>query len=145
MKMAPSAAIPLSLSFLFLFLHLADSQPFSPVDPQDPNSEIKCGSCPCSNPCVKQFPPPPPPPPPPNCKPALPPPPPPPRFIYTALSPPPPPRFIYTTGVPGNLYQIDANNRWYYFSGTTRNRPATAVLVVALGCGALNLMAFGKW
>lgn len=149
--MPSSAAILLSFSFLSLLLLLAHSQTSSPIsiDPQNPDAEIKCGSCPCSNPCIQQLspPPPPPPPPPPSpCTPTVSSRPPPPRFIYTMSSPaPPPPRFTYTTGVPGNLYEIDANNSWYYFSGTTGTRPGMAAVVVALGCGALHLMGFSKW
>lgn len=63
---------------------------------------IKCGSCPCVNPCA----PPPPPPPPKNCNPSP--------------LPPPPPRFIYVTGIPG-VYQTDQNGWDYYFSGGGRN------------------------
>ncbi|KAB1997998.1 hypothetical protein ERO13_D12G055500v2 [Gossypium hirsutum] len=77
------------------------------VVPQAPTTEIKCGACPCVNPCGQQ---------------SL-PPPPPPRFTYcnTLPSPPPPPRFYYVTGVPGQLYGVDPDDRWRYFSNGGRN------------------------
>lgn len=122
-----------SLLLLFILLTDADTSPLVSVGLENPDVEIKCGSCPCSKPCIQR---PPPPPPPPYCNPALSPPPPPPRFIYTTGVPghlsPPPPRFIYTTGVPDNVYQTDVNSQWYYFSGGTSPKPAvTAALVVA--------------
>ncbi|KAJ7960114.1 putative Nutrient reservoir [Quillaja saponaria] len=94
--------------------------------PQPKDTEIKCGSCPCVNPCDQQSPPPPPPP--------LISPPPPPAMPpknpasqnYNPL-PPPPPRFIYVTGVPGY-----GNNWEYYYGSATRDR-------------AMNLLGFACW
>lgn len=69
---------------------------------------IKCGSCPCVNPCSQSQPPPPPPPPKVQCSPAA------------ANHPPPPPRFVYVTSVPEQPWQaniIPNNNNWQYFYG----------------------------
>lgn len=82
----------------------------------DDHAGIKCGSCPCVNPCAQeqQLSPPPPPPSPP-------PPPPPPKNCNPSPLTPPPPRFIYVTGIPG-VYQTTDQNSWqYYYSGGGRN------------------------
>lgn len=79
------------------------------VVPQAPTTEIKCGACPCVNPCGQQSLPPPPPPPP--------------RFTCCNTLPPtpPPPTFYYVTGVPGQLYGVDPDDSWRYFSNAGRN------------------------
>uniref|UniRef100_A0A2N9J0F7 Uncharacterized protein n=1 Tax=Fagus sylvatica TaxID=28930 RepID=A0A2N9J0F7_FAGSY len=109
-------------------------------DHEEANTELKCGTCPCVNPCEQQQPPPPPPPPPPPL-----PPPPPPQTpknpssqYFTPQAPPPPPRFIYFTGVPGNLYNTDPYNTWVYYSGADRNVIVGSPLLV--GCGVLELI-----
>ncbi|KAL8034400.1 hypothetical protein ABFX02_12G025800 [Erythranthe guttata] len=66
---------------------------------------IKCGECPCVNPCSHQSPPPPPPPE--NRGRYCSPPPPSPVYVAAETIPPPPPRFNYVTGAPGNLYPTD--------------------------------------
>ncbi|CAL1390613.1 unnamed protein product [Linum trigynum] len=138
MKKLAAAAL---FSILFILCHLPDTNAatISSVtekldDQNQPTAEIKCGSCPCVDPC-SQLPPPPspppppppppplpspsppppqlqPPPPPPDCTPLSPPPPspPPPRIVY--VKPPPPPRFVYVTGDP---YDVDL------YSGGERN------------------------
>ncbi|KAL7090218.1 hypothetical protein ACP275_12G026600 [Erythranthe tilingii] len=63
---------------------------------------IKCGECPCANPCSHQSPPPPE-----NPGRYCSPPPPSPVYVAAEITPPPPPRFNYVTGAPGNLYPTD--------------------------------------
>ncbi|XP_041002387.1 probable pathogenesis-related protein ARB_02861 [Juglans microcarpa x Juglans regia] len=108
--------------------------------PQEANAEIKCGTCPCANPCAQQqmpLPPPPPPPAPPKnpstqyCTPLTPP------------LPPPPPRFIYVTGVPGNLYETDPYNTWVYYSGAGQNVIGIMRLLLLVVCGILELIVIG--
>ncbi|XP_012089935.2 leucine-rich repeat extensin-like protein 6 [Jatropha curcas] len=106
------------------------------VPPELNTGEIKCGSCPCVNPCA--LPPPPPTPPPP-------PPPPPPKTIYCPplQLPPPPPRFVYVTAVPGNnLYVIDPyRNNWDYYSNANKQNSLTMLLLLLLtGFGVLNFI-----
>ncbi|KAL5743418.1 hypothetical protein ACOSQ2_026534 [Xanthoceras sorbifolium] len=97
------------------------------VPPPDYNyNGIKCGTCPCVNPCG-QLPPPPPSPPPP------PPPPPPPKTPSCPQQqqlPPPPPRFIYVTGVPGEIYQTEVDN-WGFFSRSAECNVAKKLLLLA--------------
>ncbi|KAJ6766644.1 LEUCINE-RICH REPEAT EXTENSIN-LIKE PROTEIN 2 [Salix purpurea] len=55
--------------------------PDQALDPRELGTGIKCGSCPCVNPCSQLVPPPPPPPP---------------QTLYgTPLAPPPPPQTLY--------------------------------------------------
>ncbi|KAL6286771.1 hypothetical protein ACE6H2_011161 [Prunus campanulata] len=92
---------------------------------QEVDTGIKCGSCPCVNPCEQQqlLPPPPP----------SPPPPPPPKAPTTTTQdctpnnpyvtpnpyvPPPPPRFVYVTGLPGDVYQYQTDA---YYSAAPRH------------------------
>lgn len=106
--------------------------------PQEADTEVKCGSCPCSNPCVQQPPPPPPPPPqPPTPKnpstPYC-----PPEDPFSPLAPPPP-RFSYVTSVPGgNLYNTDPLNTWVFYSSADRNM--IVGLLLLLGFGVLELI-----
>ncbi|KAI3744399.1 hypothetical protein L1987_57479 [Smallanthus sonchifolius] len=97
-----------------------------------PDDQIKCGGCPCNNPCYTTSPPPPPPSPPPpkiptptpvlNC------PPPPTGSGGSGLASP---GYIYITGPPGDLYPVNP-----YFSGSHRNfwaAPPLLVVFVILG------------
>ncbi|KAI4307630.1 hypothetical protein L6164_030798 [Bauhinia variegata] len=135
---------PHKLTIMLLFFILSFSFPIQastsekvdqPVaTPPTGAEEVKCGSCPCANPCVQQLPPPPPPPPPSpslqNCNPPPPPPsPPPPR-------PPPPPRFTYVTGAPGNVYT------WEYYYSAAQNRAVGLLLLAAMALLSIN-MVFG--
>ncbi|MFS8033565.1 hypothetical protein Hanom_Chr17g01571071 [Helianthus anomalus] len=116
-------------SFAFIMIILAtllsikgDNFEETNLVPPLPDSSIKCGSCPCVNPC-EQLPPPPSPPPPPPPLPCPPPPPPPPPLPCPSppppppspppatqccqpvvVKPPPPPRFIYVTSPPSSGY-----------------------------------------
>ncbi|KAF5479979.1 hypothetical protein F2P56_000759 [Juglans regia] len=133
------------LPFLFMSFSLAMSitlpQKLDQTSvPQEANAEIKCGTCPCVNPCAQQqmpLPPPPPPPAPPKnpstqyCTPLAPP------------LPPPPPRFIYVTGVPGNLYETDPYNTWVYYSGAGQNVIGIMRLLLLVVCGVVELIVIG--
>lgn len=92
--------------------------------PVPPDAEMKCGSCPCNNPCG-QSPPPPPPPPPPPKKPPTP----------SLNCPPPPSQYIYISGPPGNLYPVDP-----YFTNTGRSLGVALPLLV--GCALVGLFAY---
>ncbi|XP_050259635.1 anther-specific proline-rich protein APG-like [Quercus robur] len=141
---------PQKLLMMLLFLLTSFSFPTSATVsqkldqtplPQEADTEVKCGSCPCSNPCVQQPPLPPPSPPPPP-----PPPSPTPNNPSTPYCPPlapPPPRFTYVTSVPGgNLYNTDPNypiyNTWVYHSSADRNM--IVELLLLLGFGVLELL-----
>ncbi|KAI3720107.1 hypothetical protein L6452_21017 [Arctium lappa] len=101
------------------------------------DDQLKCGGCPCNNPCYATSSPPPPPPPPPS--------PPPPKMPSPTpglqnCPPPPttgggygqmaPPSYIYITGPPGNLYPVNP-----YFSATAahRNLPLQVVVFGLVG------------
>lgn len=95
---------------------------------------IKCGSCPCVNPCVQQLPPPPPPPPPKT------------QYCSPNVLPPPPPRFVYVTSLPEQPYQanIIPNNNWqYYYSAARRINLELRILLLSVGFCVLQLLAFG--
>lgn len=138
---------PQKLLMMLLFILISFSFPLSATVsqkldqtplPQEADTEVKCGSCPCSNPCVQQPPPPPPPPPqPPTPKnpstPYC-----PPEDPFSPLAPPPP-RFSYVTSVPGgNLYNTDPLNTWVFYSSADRNM--IVGLLLLLGFGVLELI-----
>ncbi|CAK9150640.1 unnamed protein product [Ilex paraguariensis] len=111
-----------------------------PLVPQLADPDIKCGACPCVNPCSQQLPPPPPPPPPSPPPPPPPPPPPSPSTQYcTPRTPPPPPRFIYVTGPPGGLYPTDPFNLAVYAGA---GREVVMGLLPLIGCMLLELFMF---
>nr|GEX62795.1 putative reverse transcriptase domain-containing protein [Tanacetum cinerariifolium] len=119
----------------------------APQSPDDPS--IKCGSCPCINPCDNQLPPPsppPPPPPPPESCPSPPPPPPPlplPPPPPVVLCPPvvvvkpPPPRFIYVTNPPTNVYHPFTLQ---IYSGGRRQYTGVNAWIVVVGYVVLDWM-----
>ncbi|XXG83984.1 hypothetical protein AAC387_Pa10g1610 [Persea americana] len=97
-----------------------------PTVPSPITAEIKCGSCPCGNPCGQQPPPPPPPSPPPPS------PPPPPTIPGIRYCPPPPPSrpYFYFSGPPGYVYTVDPN---YFPSGANRNLEKLMKVLVSFG------------
>uniref|UniRef100_A0A6N2LF86 4Fe-4S ferredoxin-type domain-containing protein n=1 Tax=Salix viminalis TaxID=40686 RepID=A0A6N2LF86_SALVM len=99
--------------------------PDQALDPGELGTGIKCGSCPCVNPCSQLVPPPPPLPPPP--------PPPPPQTLYVTPLAPPPPRFIYVTSVPASLSETDPYDHWKFYSGARQNAVSWLLLLVGLG------------
>nr|XP_043625917.1 pollen-specific leucine-rich repeat extensin-like protein 3 [Erigeron canadensis] len=101
------------------------------------DDQIKCGGCPCNNPCYPTTaspPPPSPPPPSPPPAPKLPTPtpglncPPPPTTTTGGGYAFSPPEYIYTTGPPGNVYPTNP-----YFSGAHRNLWAGPPLLMIFG------------
>ncbi|KAK7300704.1 hypothetical protein RJT34_11552 [Clitoria ternatea] len=137
------------------FSYLVEANTFSSKLDKPIDTEIKCGSCPCGNPCSDEqlAPPPPspsPPPPPPlflpeisapeNCDPLpppSPPPPPPPPPPSRPPPTPPPPRFIYVTGAPALPGDAYAN----YFSAASNRE--VRLLVLAGLIALLITMLFG--
>ncbi|KVI05419.1 mulatexin-like [Cynara cardunculus var. scolymus] len=87
--------------------------------------QIKCGGCPCNNPCNTSPPPPPPSPPPPKK----------PSPTPGLNCPPPPSSYIYINGPPGNLYPINP----YASSADHRVWVAPSLLVVT---GVVGMLAF---
>ncbi|KAL8117907.1 hypothetical protein AgCh_015698 [Apium graveolens] len=103
---------------------------------------IKCGECPCVNPCSYSPPPPPPSPPPPPpptqyCPPNA---PPPPRFIY--FTGPPPPRFVYFAGPPGgDLYPVENHPfNMVVYGGSGRHFVDKGLLLLLICTGAMKLL-----
>ncbi|KAJ4706944.1 putative Nutrient reservoir [Melia azedarach] len=111
-------------------------------EPQIPDTSIKCGTCPCENPCGQLPPPPPcanpcgqlPPPPPPPPPPAT---PPPPETTCCTPQTPPPPRLICVTCEPGELYHPYADD-WGFYSTAERNAAQKWLLLA--GCCLLGLL-----
>ncbi|KAL4586692.1 hypothetical protein LXL04_011334 [Taraxacum kok-saghyz] len=138
-----AVAMLLTFQIIFLINHAVASSPVKGMPNLDdtttvsggsPDDLIKCGGCPCNNPCDFTSPPPPPPP-------QLPPPPPPPKMASPTpgvnnCPPPPtgggyalgPPSYIYITGPPENLYPVNP-----YFSAARRNFWVAPSLLVMLG------------
>lgn len=85
---------------------------------------IKCGECPCVNPCTQQIPPPPPPPSP----------------LYCG-TPPPPPRFVYMTFSPGNLYPTDDPFNLHLYSNAANHSFNVVSAFLLVGLYVFQLMA----
>ncbi|XP_023772503.1 leucine-rich repeat extensin-like protein 6 [Lactuca sativa] len=86
------------------------------------DDQIKCGGCPCNQPCYTAAPPPPPPPKKPSPTPSF--------------NCPPPPSYIYITGPPGNLYPVDP------YSHSSANRRVLVVPPLLVLVGLLGMLAF---
>ncbi|XP_052196113.1 leucine-rich repeat extensin-like protein 1 [Diospyros lotus] len=125
--------ILLTMLILFAGLATVPANAASPVKKIDePNAGVKCGACPCVNPCNQQQPPPPPP--------SF------PSSQYCAPTPPmamtpPPPRFVYFTDPRGYLYQRDPFDLPIY-SSADWNLASPPVLV---GFGFLQLLLAALW
>ncbi|KAI3502950.1 hypothetical protein L1887_31364 [Cichorium endivia] len=125
--------------------------------PELPDASVKCGSCPCVNPCGSQqmLPPPepqpspsPPPPPPPPLPSPPPPSPPPPVTQYCppavgVVKSPPPPRFIYVTSPPSAVYHPFTLN--IYSGGSGRRVGGVTGWIVLVGSAVLEWLLLGEW
>nr|XP_011467108.1 PREDICTED: uncharacterized protein LOC105352253 [Fragaria vesca subsp. vesca] len=112
------------------------------TDTSTTTGEIKCGTCPCVNPCQQPQQQLPPPRPPPamtaGCTPALP--------AAPALLAPPPPRFIYVTGIPGELYKTDTYGSSYsydFYSAAAPPPYPNMIITMPPALLVILLMAFG--
>lgn len=135
-----------------IFVPLSASVSHEKVDEAMVQTSVKCGECPCVNPCSQlQVPPPPPPPPPPTpqstqyCPPQT---PPPPRFYYFSGPPelsqstPPPPRFTYVIGGPREKkYPVDPFNLEIYNRATCDCNVLLGLLLPII-YGLLQILAF---
>ncbi|KAI4320302.1 hypothetical protein MLD38_033798 [Melastoma candidum] len=100
------------------------------------DTDAKCATCPCMEPCKQQPSHPPPPPPPP------------PRTIYCSpmatVTTPPPPRFVYVTSLPGSLYTSNMGGWYYYYSGDDRGYKVNKVLIL-VGIFAQGIIIASIW
>ncbi|MFS8028748.1 hypothetical protein Hanom_Chr16g01514071 [Helianthus anomalus] len=124
-------SMALHIAFIVTTLLVATTPIKATYDSQD--DQIKCGGCPCNNPCYTTSPPPPPPPSPPPPKMSTPTP-----GLVNPCPPPPitgggsgmaPPGYIYITGPPGDVYPVNP----FFSGGSHRNLWATPRLLALLG------------
>ncbi|KAI3451821.1 hypothetical protein Pfo_008486 [Paulownia fortunei] len=108
----------------FSSILIRQSASFSTKVDDLPDPSIKCGECPCVNPCSQQQPTPPPPPP-----------------LPMQYFSPPPPRFVYVTGPPGNLYPSDPFNLQIFSDAAYNSLKITTFLLVVV-FSALQLLVF---
>lgn len=139
-----SALIPLNAASLEKFDETPEAQPML-------DTSIKCGECPCVNPCTQQQPPPPPPKITQYCPPQLIPQniPPPPRFYYFTgpqvqyQQTPPPPRFSYVIGGPqGKLYPTEPFTLEIYNGATFSCNVQLVGLLLPMICGMLEILVY---
>ncbi|KAL8266164.1 hypothetical protein R6Q59_003508 [Mikania micrantha] len=146
--MNPSIQTPIFIIIILATLLPINGDTFDETNtvPPLPDSSIKCGSCPCINPCELPPPPSPPPPPPPLPCPSPPPPPPPlppppPPATYcppVAAKPPPPPRFIYVTSPPSSVYHPFPLQIYSGVGG--RRLGGVGCWIVVVGCLVLDVV-----